>query len=64
MITKTFYMGEHYSELEVIVRANGIYITDTDDGDCICIPTERLQQLKADIDSMLNEQNELPRHLK
>lgn len=46
------------------MRANGIYITDTDDGDCICIPTERLQQLKADIDSMLDEQNELPRDLK
>ena len=64
MIAKTFYMGEHYSELEVIVRANGIYITDVDDGDCICIPTERLQKLKTDIDNMLDEQNELPRNLK
>lgn len=64
MITKTFYMGEYSSELEIVIRGDDIYITDADDDECVCIPIERLQQFKADIDSMLNEQNELPRHLK
>ena len=53
MTAKTFYMGEYSSELEIVIRGDDIYITDADDDECVCIPIERLQQLKADIDKMV-----------
>lgn len=64
MITKTFYMGEYSSELEIVIRGDDIYITDADDDECVCIPIERLQRLREDVDIMIAEQKALPRELK
>ena len=64
MITKTLYMGEYSSELEIVIRGDDIYITDADDDECVCIPRERLLSLIETIDAMVAEQEALPRHLK
>ena len=64
MISKTLYMGEDYSSLEIVVRGSGIYITDDDDDEAICIPHDRLQEVKAAIDLMVAEYNQSPRDKK
>ncbi|KAF0567422.1 hypothetical protein FQV37_2278 [Psychrobacter nivimaris] len=64
MISKTLYMGEHESSLDVVVRGSGIYITDADDDETICIPHDRLQSVKDSIDSMVAEHNQLLRNKK
>ena len=49
----TIYVGEAYSDIELETISDNVYISDTDDDECVHFPIDRWEEVKAAIDKMV-----------